>query len=94
MDRDDAEAITWFRKAADLEEYGAMSWLGSMYQSGRGVPKDDLEAVRWYRKSADGKNANAAYRLGLMYELNEARRWYQAAANGGNQLAKELAKLP
>ena len=30
--------------------------LGSMYESGRGVPKDDTEAVAWYRKAADQGN--------------------------------------
>jgi TPR repeat protein len=51
--KDDAEAIKWYRKAADQGYAEAQTYLGTMYQDGQGVPKDDVEAVKWYRKAAD-----------------------------------------
>ena len=51
--KDDPEAVSWFRKAADAGHAGGMNWLGFMYENGRGgLPKDDAQAVSWYRKAA------------------------------------------
>jgi TPR repeat protein len=47
-----AEAITWFRKAAELDHGLAMAYLGTMYRDGLGVAKDRVQAVEWLRKAA------------------------------------------
>ena len=53
LPKDDAQAVRWFRKAADAGHAGRMTWLGVMYEKGRGgLPKDDAQAVSWYRKAA------------------------------------------
>ena len=39
--QDDAEAVRWFRKAADQGDADGKVNLGCMYQEGRGVPQDD-----------------------------------------------------
>ena len=49
----DAEAVKWYRKAADQGYAKAQSNLGVMYDNGEGVPENDAEAVKWYRKAAD-----------------------------------------
>jgi uncharacterized protein len=49
----DAEAVKWYRKAADQGLVEAQFNLGNMYESGEGVPENDAEAVKWYRKAAD-----------------------------------------
>lgn len=51
---DEAEAVKWYRKAAEQEnarsQSNAQSMLGLMYADGRGVAKDNTEAMRWFGK--------------------------------------------
>ena len=49
---DDAEAVTWYRKAAEQGPALAQASLGEMYKLGRGVPQDTAEAAAWYCKAA------------------------------------------
>jgi TPR repeat protein len=39
--QDDAEAVRWYRKAAEQGDAEAQGKLGVMYANGRGVPNDD-----------------------------------------------------
>jgi TPR repeat protein len=57
--RDDAQAVSWYRKAADAGEMVAMYGLGDMYENGRGVPKDYAQALSWYRKAAAAGSPDA-----------------------------------
>ena len=50
-----AEAMKWFRKAADQGNARAQHGIGVMYANGQGVPQNDAEAMRWYRMAADPK---------------------------------------
>jgi TPR repeat protein len=94
-EENDAEAVNWFRKAADLDHRLAMTFLGWMYAEGRGVARDDAEAVRWYRKAAEKGDAFGGFYLGWAYRDGrgvtpddaEAVRWYREAADKGNGLA-------
>ncbi len=65
---DDAEAVRWYRLAADQGNATAQFNLGVMYDTGRGVPQDDAEAVRWYRLAADQGDADAQFNLGFISE--------------------------
>ena len=47
--KDDAEAVRWYRLAAEQGQAQAQYGLGRMYAFGRGVLKDDAEAMRWFR---------------------------------------------
>ena len=47
--KDEAEAVKWYRKAADQGHAKAHVHLGFIYKSGRGVVKNDAEAVKWFR---------------------------------------------
>ena len=87
--QDDAEAVKWFRRAADQGHVSAQFNLGVMYADGRGVPQDDAEAVRWFRLAADEGYAAAQARLGLFYvagtggvkrDLVTAHMWLNLAA--------------
>ena len=51
--RDEAQAIAWFRKAADQGGAQAQFNLDLMYRDGNGVQKDDTQAAEWFRKAAD-----------------------------------------
>ena len=71
--KDAAEAVRWYRKAAEQGRADAQFNLGNMYSAGRGVLKDDAEAVRWYRKAAEQGAADAQFNLGISYATGEGR---------------------
>jgi len=91
-----AEALKWYREAAEQGNAKAQYNLGMMYHAGQGVPQDSAEAARWYRKAAEQGNASAQFNLGLMYEKRqgvpqnfvEAVNWYRKAAEQGNPEAQ------
>jgi TPR repeat protein len=62
--RADAEAVRWYRKAAEQGNAAGQTNLGWMYAEGRGgLAKDDGEAVRWYRKAAEQGDPEARSKL-------------------------------
>ena len=50
--RDDAQATSWFRRAADAGQPSGMFFVGVAFWSGRGVPQDMVEAYKWLDLSA------------------------------------------
>jgi TPR repeat protein len=58
-----AEAVRWYRKAAEQGFAMAQFNLATMYAEGVGVAKDEAEAMRWYRKAAEQGDAEAAQAL-------------------------------
>jgi hypothetical protein len=91
MPQDYAEAVRWYRKAADQGDPEGQDGLAFMYSQGHGVAKDFAESLRWYRNAADQGDAKAQNGLGLMYfrgqgvpqDYGEAARWYRKAADQG-----------
>ena len=69
--KDDAEAVKWYRLAAEQGPAGAQYALGLSYRTGEGVLKDAAEAARWYRLAAEQGVASAQYTLGVMYAKGE-----------------------
>ena len=63
--QDYAEAVRWYRKAADAGIAAAEYNLGRSYFTGHGVPQDYAEAFRWSRKAADSGHAAAQTNLGV-----------------------------
>jgi TPR repeat protein len=63
VQRNDAVAVEWDRKAAAAGNSTGMLGLGFMYENGRGVPKNLRTAAEWYRKSADLGNETAKANL-------------------------------
>ena len=51
--QNDAQAVAWYRTAAEQGNADTQNNLGVMYAHGHGVAKDDATAVEWYRKAAD-----------------------------------------
>jgi len=98
----DADAVRWFRAAAERGYAPAENDLGFLYAEGRGVARDDAEAVRWYKRAADRGYAPAQTSLGMMYAQGrgvpqsdfEALALYSEAANQGYPQAKaNLAEM-
>ena len=90
--QDDAEAVRWFRRAAEQGNVGAQFMLGGMYREGRGVAQDDAGAVTWYRRAADQDFSGAQAMLGTMYRDGrgvpqddaEAVHWFRRASSQGD----------
>ncbi|MBX3499618.1 MAG: SEL1-like repeat protein [Alphaproteobacteria bacterium] len=61
-----AEAIRWFRLAAEAGDASAQTTLGVMYAGGRGLPRDDVEAIKWFRLAAAQGRAVAQAALAEM----------------------------
>jgi V8-like Glu-specific endopeptidase len=66
VQRNPAEAITWYRKAADQGLQVAQHFLGIAYVNGNGVRPDNAEAARWFARAAAQGFAQAQFMLGLM----------------------------
>ena len=58
---DRAEAVRWFRNAADRGDPEAQCLLATVYALGQGVPQDFTTARMWLRKAAAGGNASAEF---------------------------------
>ena len=54
--QDDAQAVQWYRKAAEQGYAGAQNNLGVMYEQGQGVLQDLALAQEWYGKACDNGN--------------------------------------
>jgi hypothetical protein len=57
--KDEAQAVNWYRKAAEQGDASAQYDLSYMYYYGQGVPRNFFKANRWVRKAADQGNAKA-----------------------------------
>ena len=95
--QDYAEALTWYRLAADQGNARAQFNLGNMYRDGRGVTQDYAEAIKWFRLAADLGQVNAITSLadcyengnGVQVDLEKAVSLYTEAAKRGFQIAHQ-----
>ena len=94
--QDYAEAVKWFRTAAERGIPEACYALGGMYYDGRGVSQDYEESFRWWLKAAEKGMAEAQndvaslYRggTGVQQDDEKARMWYLKAAEQDDPLAE------
>jgi len=94
--RDEAEALKWFRQAANEGLGRAQCWLGYLYQHcyqhERHIKKDLPEGARWFQHAAKQGEAIAQYNLGVCYEgglgvsvdNDKMILWYRNAAEQGH----------
>ena len=91
VEKDESQAVEWYRKAAEQGYSNAQNNLGNMYLNGKGIEQDYRKAVEWYRKAAEQGNAIAQINLGFMYQNGKgieqddrkAVEWYRKAAEQG-----------
>jgi hypothetical protein len=96
-----AEAVTFFRKAAQQGHAHAQNKLGCCYEEGYGVAKDLGEAVKWYRKAAEQGNGFGQFNLGVccsngrgvIKDLVQAHKWYNLASAQGLELTSIKPRL-
>lgn len=87
-----AEALKWYRKAAEKGYAPAQYDVGRMYDNGFGVAKNQSEAARWFRMAAEQGDKDGIYWLAFCYKSGqgvakdsaEAARWYRKGAENGD----------
>ena len=89
--KDYANALIYFKRAANLNNSIALYYLGFMYDMGYGVPKDYKKAFKYYKQSADLGYVLGINNLGVLYyyglgvkkDLNTACLLYEKAVKAG-----------
>jgi len=93
-----APSVATCRQPAEQGEAVAQHFLGTMYDSGQGVPQDAEAAVKWFRLAAEQGYAKSQLNLGIKYALGEgaaqddkaAAKWYHRAAEQGSAAAQHF----
>lgn len=96
-----ADALRWYRIAADGGHLESQNNVGMFLVSGMGGRKDPVEGVRWLRKAADSGHDVAQRNMGFLYMQGlgvpkddaEALRWLRKAADQGDEEAKAAIKM-
>lgn len=95
-------AMVRLKPFAELGNAKAQSYVGSMYEAGRGIERNRSEAISWFLKAAGQGDAYSQSHLGYAYEegLGVARdeklaaEWYGKAADQGDAYSEaRLASL-
>ncbi|MDP1866462.1 tetratricopeptide repeat protein [Bradyrhizobium sp.] len=82
---------------AERGDPAAQTYLGIMFETGRGVPQNYTEAAMWYRRAAEQGDSLAQYSLGLLYDrglgvpqdIVEASKWLNLAVAAAPPRARE-----
>ena len=95
--RDLAEAVKWYRMAAEQGHAQGMFELSKCYTFGFGVRKNRVTAGKWLRKAAEHGHVTAMFLLGhwllrevgsgVGYDPREAVKWFRRAAENGDARA-------
>lgn len=91
-----AEAVSWYRKAADAGDLPSLFRLGQLLHLGKGVPANALDATAKIKQAAEAAYVPAWTVLGERYEFGlgtrrndqDAAFWYRKAAERGIQAAQ------
>ncbi len=97
--QDYAEAVKWYRRAAEQMHAFAEYDLGCCYYNGWGISQDYYQAVKWLRKAGEQGHLQAQCILGRCYKYGigvpqdyvESVKWYRMAAYMG--YAEALCEL-
>ena len=71
--QDQAEALRWYRLAADAGNVPSLGWIGWFYHHGHGVAKNLRAAIGWYERAIKAGNTP----------------WAEHLANARAELAKQ-----
>ncbi len=86
--RNPAEALKWYRKAAENGHAQAQYLMGKIYHSGKEVPEDHAQAVMWWRKASEQGHPESQFNLGVMCfqghgtdkDYVESAKWFRECA--------------
>lgn len=95
--KNDAIALKWYRKAAELKMPHAYRLLGEAYSSGRGVPQDDEEALKWDKLAWEALPKVTTRIAGYYQRAGDTEQMLQwlerGAARGDSASADALGRL-
>ena len=88
VDKDDAEAVKWYRKSAAKGEKEGQLQLGLSLCKGEGVAEDSTEGIRWLRSAAEQGDSFAQHNVAVCYytgkgvakDIVEAYAWWAVAS--------------
>ncbi|WP_314955586.1 tetratricopeptide repeat protein [Bradyrhizobium cosmicum] len=95
--QDYARASRIFIPLAERGNAPAQTYLGLLFETGRGVPQNYTEAAMWYRRAAEQGDSRAQYSLGLLYDrgfgvpqdIIEASKWLNLSTAAAPPQARE-----
>ena len=95
--QDYVSASQIFIPLAEGGQPAAQSYLGFMFETGRGVPQNYTEAGMWYRRAAEQGDSLAQYSLGLLYDrgfgvprdIVEASKWLNLSTAAAPRRVRE-----
>lgn len=90
VQRNYAQALKWFKMAADQGYDQGQYYLGVLYEGGYGVEKDPIEAFKWYHLSNAQLNERAKDGLDRLKETLTAEQILQ----GKERASKFVAQKP
>lgn len=91
--KDEAEAVKWYRMAAEHGCADAMFELSKCYTFGIGLRRNRALAAKWLQKSAEHNHVRAMFILGswylskqrgIEYNPRKAAWWFRRAADKGD----------
>lgn len=93
VEKDNATAASWFRRAAIQGDVRAQNNLGRLYRLGLGVERDPVTGARWIKRAARAGYVRAQATLGALYargegvpkDLLRAYFWWSLAAAEGHR---------
>ncbi len=91
-----AEALHWYLKAANLKLAEAMLRVGRCYAKGLGADRNSEQSLKWYHEAGAAGSMEAQHLLGTIYargksvpqDYEKAAGWYLAAARSGDRHAE------
>ena len=85
---DQLQALSLYRRAAELGHAKSMNLLGRYLEEGQVCPADPPAARDWYRRSADGGDFRGQFSYAAVLadegHIDEALVWLRKALAGGN----------
>lgn len=98
---DQAQAWTWFERAAKQGDGKSSFMLARMASHGQGVPQDEELSVRWLQEASKQENAQAMYQLSVAYangsgvprNVMQARYWLNMSAEHDYSIAVQALAM-
>jgi tetratricopeptide (TPR) repeat protein len=90
VDKDEKEALTWYKKAALNGHVESMFQVGIAYEKGLGDTINSETAEEFYLQATAGKHEKAMFRLGLLYNI---KKFYDKSLQYFTQVAQEFGNL-
>ena len=87
--QDYAEAVKWYRKAAEQGDADAQNSLGVMYRKGRGVAQDYVRAYAWYDLAASNFPPGKGFDKAVKNRDSVAKKMTPAQISEAEKLARE-----